>query len=106
MTIDWSQLKTAEEIAEAIRQDGIPDHVSAGAVRRALIEGGLMPTVEAAFNAIPSEMQKQMLLVDWEYEPRFHRAGRVILFLQTALSMTDRQVDDFFVLADSQESQP
>lgn len=52
------------------------------------------------------EMQKQMLLVDWEYEPRFHRAGRVILFLQGALSMTDRQVDDFFVLADSQEGQP
>lgn len=106
MTIDLAQLKTREQIEEQVRLDGVPDHISSGAVRRALIEDGLMPTVESAFNAIPSELNKRLLLADWEYEPRFHRTGRVILFLQTALGMTDRAVDDFFVSVGEQEGRP
>lgn len=81
---------TVEEIREGMV-------VTMRQARLALLEQGLLATVDGAIAASTDEELK----IEWEYAMDVKRSWTSLIALATALGMTDTQLDDLFTLAAS-----
>jgi hypothetical protein len=78
----------------------VPESVSARQIRLWLIRNGVSLTqVEAAIDAIPDQLQRDMVRVEWEYAPYVERAHPMLIPLAAALGLTETQVDQAFIEA-------
>lgn len=98
--IDWSQLKTAEQIAEDERRASVPVEISRAQGKAILTLQGLMPAVQDYIGAIsdPQEATWAALAMNdaavWRrYDSPF------LLQAAAALGLTDEQLDEMFIAA-------
>jgi len=83
---------------EAKRKAQVPQVVTMRQARLALLGAGLLPSVTAAINSLPSP-QKEAASIEWEYSQTVERNRGFVLTLGAALGLTDLQLDNLFALA-------
>ena len=72
----------------------VPQVVTIRQAKLALLQVGLLDDVDAAVAQADRSTQ-----IEWEYATEVKRVWPTLLNLQTALGLTDSQIDDLFVLA-------
>ena len=85
---------TAEELAQQI-EDAKPKVVTMRQARLALLQSGLLQTVQDAIANGTDEAMK----IEWEYATEVKRDWGSLITLVTQLGITDLQLDDLFQLA-------
>jgi hypothetical protein len=75
-----------------------PTVVTMRQARLALLGAGLLPSVEAAIDAMPSP-DKDAARIEWDYSSEVHRNKPFVAVLGAALGLTDPQLDDLFTQA-------
>lgn len=80
----------------------IPKVVTMAQARKALIMGGVsIAQVDATINAIEDDTQRELAQTDWEYSATLRRDSPLVTSLGPLLELTESQVDDLFLLADT-----
>ena len=78
----------------------VPESVSARQIRLWLVRNGVsLAQVDAAIDAIPDQLQRDSVRVEWDYAPYVERAHPMLVPLAAALGLTEAQVDQAFVEA-------
>ena len=85
---------TDEELAQQI-EDAKPKVVTMRQARLALLQSGLLQTVQDAIANGTDEAMK----IEWEYATEVRRDWGSLITLVTQLGITDLQLDDLFQLA-------
>ena len=85
---------TDEELLQQI-EDAKPKVVTMRQARLALLQSGLLQTVQDAIANSTDEAMK----IEWEYATEVKRDWDSLVTLTTALGITDLQLDDLFQLA-------
>lgn len=82
--------------------DSVPASVSARQIRLWLLRQGIsLAAVDAAIDAIPDQLQRDSVRVEWDYAPYVERTHPMLLPLAAALGLTEQQVDQAFIEASS-----
>jgi hypothetical protein len=76
----------------------VPQSVTMRQARLALLGAGMLPTVEAALDAL-SEPQRTAARIEWDYSNEVQRTHPFVQMLGGALGMTSEQLDDLFIQA-------
>lgn len=88
------------EILEYENNTIIPQSVTMVQARKALVQGGTsIASVDAAIAAIVDPSERQMAQIDWEYSTTVRRDSPLVASLAPALQLSETQVDDLFILA-------
>jgi len=78
----------------------VPESVSARQIRLWLVRNGVsLSQVDAAIDAIPDQLQRDSVRVEWDYAPYVERAHPMLVPLAAAVGLTEAQVDQAFVEA-------
>jgi hypothetical protein len=78
----------------------VPASVSARQIRLWLLRQGIsLAAVDAAIDAIPDQLQRDSVRVEWEYAPYVERSHPMLVPLAASLSLDESQVDQAFVEA-------
>ena len=78
----------------------VPESVSARQIRLWLIRQGIsLAAVDAAIDAIPDQLQRDSVRVEWDYAPYCERKHPFLVPLAAALGLTEQQVDQAFAEA-------
>jgi hypothetical protein len=78
----------------------VPVSVSARQIRLWLVRHGTsLAAVDAAIDAIPDQLQRDSVRVEWDYAPYVERTHPMLIPLAAALGLTEAQVDQAFVEA-------
>ena len=85
---------TEAELLQQI-EDAKPKVVTMRQARLALLQSGLLATIESAIMSGTDEAMK----IEWEYATEVKRDWNSLVALTTALGITDLQLDDLFQLA-------
>jgi hypothetical protein len=85
---------------DIVPSEPTPATVSARQIRLWLIQHGIsLAQVEAAIDAIPDQLQRDSVRVEWEYAPYVERTHPMLIPLAAALGLTEEQVDQAFIEA-------
>lgn len=76
----------------------VPFVVTMRQARLALLQQGLLSQVQIAIDSLPSP-QKEAAQIEWDYSSEVHRNKPFVQLLGTALGLTEKQLDDLFLLA-------
>ncbi len=76
----------------------IPQSVTMRQARIALLRVNKLSLIQPTINSLPSP-QKEEAQITWEYSQEVQRNNGLISQLAPALSMTEQDIDDLFVLA-------
>jgi hypothetical protein len=80
----------------------VPESVSARQIRLWLVRHGVsLAAVDAAIDAIPDQLQRDSVRVEWDYAPYVERSHPMLVPLAAALGLTEQQVDQAFIEAAS-----
>lgn len=75
----------------------VPASVSARQIRLWLVRRGVpLAWVDAAIDAIPDQVQRDSVRVEWEYAPYVERSHPMLVPLAAALGLTEQDVDQAF----------
>lgn len=75
----------------------VPASVSARQIRLWLVRSGIsLAAVDAAIAAIPDQMTRDSVRVEWEYAPYIERGHAMLVPLAAAIGLTEAQVDQAF----------
>lgn len=92
----------ADELADALPADPvgplIPANVTMRQARLALLQSGLLTTVNAAVAAMPG-VEGDAVRIEWEFSGTVERSRPLVQSLATALGLTEAQLDELFTLA-------
>jgi hypothetical protein len=78
----------------------VPASVSARQIRLWLVRHGIsLAAVDAAIDAIPDQLQRDSVRVEWDYSGYVERTHPMLAPLAAALGLTEAQVDQAFVEA-------
>ena len=78
----------------------VPESVSARQIRLWLLRQGIsLAAVDAAIDAIPDQLQRDSVRVEWDYAPYVERTHPMLVPLAAALGMSEAQVDQAFIEA-------
>jgi len=78
----------------------VPASVSARQIRLWLLRQGIsLAAVDAAIDAIPDQLQRDSVRVEWDYAPYVERTHPMLVPLAAALGLTEGQVDQAFAEA-------
>jgi hypothetical protein len=78
----------------------VPESVSARQIRLWLVRQGIsLASVDAAIDAIPDQLQRDSVRVEWDYAPYVERSHPMLVPLAAALGLTEQQVDQAFIEA-------
>ena len=78
----------------------VPASVSARQIRLWILRQGInLAQVAAAIDAIPDQLQRDSVRVEWDYAPYVERSHPFLIPLAAALGLTEEQVDQAFVEA-------
>lgn len=76
----------------------VPDSVTMRQARRALLQAGLLATVNAAVAAMPGA-EGEAARIDWEFSATVERQRPLVQALTGALGLSEAQLDALFVVA-------
>lgn len=111
MIIEWDKdnpdpQPTTEELQAAWEaynaQLNVPESVDMRRARLALLQAGLLNTVEGAIASM-SGTEGKAARIEWEYAATIKRNHPLVLQLQSALSLTGGQLDRLFIEASNLE---
>lgn len=74
----------------------VPQSVTPRQVRLVLLAQGLLTSVEAMI-----AQQDEATRIAWQYASEFRRDDPLLLSLATSLNLTEQQLDDFFIAANT-----
>ncbi len=75
----------------------VPEIVSARQIRLWLIQHGIaLSAIEQAIDAIPDQLTRETVRVEWEYAPYIERAHPWLVPLAAALGLNETQIDQAF----------
>lgn len=77
----------------------VPSAVTMRQARLALLNAGLLSSVDTALAAILDEQQRKSAQIEWEYAQTVNRDSALVAYMATALSLTDQRLDDLFITA-------
>lgn len=81
-------------------EPAVPESVSARQIRLWLVRNGVsLASVDAAIDAIPDQLQRDSVRVEWDYAPYVERSHPMLAPLAAALGLTEQQVDQAFIEA-------
>jgi hypothetical protein len=90
---------TTGEIDRAWNDDDlVPKEVPTWRLRAVLALDGKETDVQNAINALP-EPNKTIAQRAWEFGSNTERTSNTVAFIQSVLSLTDAEVDDYFIQA-------
>ena len=96
---EWAQVPDADvHPVPAPPPPAVPPAVTMRQARLALLGAGLLASVDAAINGLPSP-QKEAARIEWEYSQDVQRHNGFVSVLAPLLGMTDAQTDALFVAA-------
>lgn len=96
---DWETMRADEMAARAAI--ATPRSVTMRQARLAMLSDGILDDVEGAIAAIPDETQRKAAQIEWEYAQDVARDHWLLASLMPVIGLTDAQVDELFVLADT-----
>ena len=76
----------------------VPTSVTMRQARLALLGAGLLASVDAAIDSLPSP-QKEAARIEWEYATEVHRSSGLVPMMVEALGLDDAGLDALFVAA-------
>ena len=76
----------------------IPQEIAMRQARLALLDIGLLATVQAAINTLP-EPDKTKAQIEWEYSNALQRNNPFVTTLGTALGLSSDDIDSLFITA-------
>ncbi|MGF6211745.1 hypothetical protein [Comamonas sp. 4034] len=98
--IDWSQMKTAEQIAEEERRALVPAEISRAQGRAVLGLRGLSSQVEEYFSKITDPQEAMYADLAWNHTSTWRRYESPFLTAAAAaLGLSDKDLDDLFIAA-------
>jgi len=95
---EWRSLTAQEELSIKSEYDRIyhdlmvPKVITMRQARLALNSAGLLGTITQSISSMPMEVQ-----IEWEYTSEVFRDSPTIKTLQTAMGLSDMQVDQIFI---------
>lgn len=101
--LDWLEEGNTPEpefTEEDIVAERMGKSVTMRQARLALLQAGLLPQIEVAIEGL-SEPDKTAVKIEWEYALDVKRSHTWVIALTQQLGMTDQQLDDLFVLAET-----
>jgi hypothetical protein len=100
LTQQWEVYPLPAEVVAANQRAQIPQVVTMRQARLALHKSGMLTAVDAAIDAQP-EPAKTEAKLDWEYAQTVDREFGLVPAMAAAMGLTEKQIDDLFVLAAS-----
>lgn len=91
-------LPTAAELEFAVANNLVVDTVTMRQARLALLQFGMLATVNAAVAAMPG-VEGDAARIEWEFSGNVERNRPLVQSLSTALGLTEAQLDALFTLA-------
>ncbi len=76
----------------------IPQEVTMRQARLALLDAGLLSSVQAAINSLP-EPDKTKAQIEWEYSNALQRGNPFVATLGAALGLNEQALDNLFITA-------
>ena len=90
------------EEKQARARINVPDSIDMRRARLALLQAGLLDTVETAIVGM-SGTEGKAARIEWEYATVIRRNHPLVGLLQESLSLTDEQMDELFIAANNLE---
>ena len=84
--------------AEVTHPPVVPPSVTMRQARLALLGAGLLASVDAAINSLPSP-QKEAARIEWEYATDVQRSSGLVPMMGAALGLDDAALDALFIEA-------
>lgn len=98
--VTFGGVKTSEEVTEDQSVD-IPQVVTPRQMRVALIMSGIsIASIEAMIDSLP-EPDQSVVRTTWEYSTTFERQNPILNSMVGNLNLTQDDVDNLFILAES-----
>lgn len=98
--IDWSLMKTAEQLADEERRALVPQEISRAQGRAVLGMRGLSPAVEDYFSKITDSQEAMWADLAWNHTSTWRRYESPFLTAAAAaLGLSDKDLDDLFIAA-------
>lgn len=89
---------TQQEIDQ--RKPKLPDTCTPRQLRIALIQSGIsLATIESQIDSISDSVQREIARAEWEYALEIKKEHPLVDMIASNLNLTEKQVDDIFVLA-------
>lgn len=77
----------------------VPNTVTRRQARQALLIAGHLSSVQPAIDAIPDELQRGMVQIEWDDSQTFERQRPTLIALATAIGMDSEAIDNLFIQA-------
>lgn len=95
--LNWTEDEGYRPVYEIVAV--VPQTVTMRQAKLALLQVGLLSTVNTAIAGIADNAERDRVLIEWEYAQELDRNWPTLLAVAGALGMNDSQVDNLFVLA-------
>ena len=97
--IGWARTEPGMPFeAPAPAPDPVPSSVTMRQARLALLGAGLLASVDAAIDSLPSP-QKEAARIEWEYATEVQRSSGLVPMMVAALGLDDAALDALFIEA-------
>ena len=94
----WEVAALTPEEMESARRVLVPPAVTMRQARLALLGAGLLASVDAAIDGLPSP-QKEAARIEWEYATEVQRSSGLVPMMGVALGLDDAALDALFIEA-------
>ena len=94
----WEVAALTPEEMESARRVLVPSSVTMRQARLALLGAGLLASVDAAIDSLPSP-QKEAARIEWEYATEVQRSYGLVPMMGAALGLDDAALDALFIEA-------
>lgn len=95
----WEVAALTPEEMESARRVLVPHAVTMRQARLALHSAGLLASVDAAIDGLPSP-QKEAARIEWEYATEVQRSSGLVPMMGVALGLDDAALDALFIGAE------
>ena len=95
--VDWVVLPERPPLPEPA-PPAVPPSVTMRQARLALLGAGLLASVDAAIDSLPSP-QKEAARIEWEYATEVQRSSGLVPMMAAALGLDDAALDALFIEA-------
>ena len=90
---DWEQMQRDEMRAR------VPQSVTRAQAKLALLQAGLLSSVQPAIDSIPDATARTSAQIDWDDRLTFDRSNGSLVTMAAIMGMTETQIDDLFIAA-------
>lgn len=98
-TVEYPNIPNADLELKRANQN-----VSRASAKRALLDFGILDSVEPAINSLP-EPTKRHALIQWNDSGRFRRSSHLVLGLASSMNLTTEDLDGLFAQAEAYDSE-